>query len=519
MNMITIIMTIIAIIVGGASGYFIHKLGMETKHKETMESADKIIEEAKKQADNDRESALLSAKNEVMKQRVEVEEELRKRRSKLKNQEKRLVKREENLDRKDDYIEKRENSLDRQDKLLNSKQQQLNEQQNQLDTLIKERQKELDVVSGLTTQEAQELVMKETKESMTKERALIIKTELETAKERIKADSNLLVVQAIQKHAADIATETISTVVSFEDDNLKGRVIGREGRNIRSFESITGVDMVIDDTPGVIVLSSFDPIRREKARLTLEKLLKDGRINPSIIEDTLAQVEENFAETIKKNGEQVVFDLEISSIHADLIPLIGMMKYYFSYGQNLLDHAIEVANISGLLASELDEDLYLAKEAGLLHDIGKVIKHQKNETHAQLGVEFVKQYDDNAILLDTIANHSEPNEPQYVISNLVSAANKISISRPGAQNKDLQSYIYRLTRLEKITDNFNGVQKSYAVKTGNEIRVMVKPDVISDDELVLLIHDLKSKLVKQMNYVGEIKIKVIKETRSVEIAK
>ncbi|WP_353990159.1 ribonuclease Y [Pediococcus argentinicus] len=519
MNIFSIILAIIAIVVGYFGGYFIHKNIVEKQNENAKVTADSIIEDARKQAETDRREALLEAKDESHKYRSEVEGELKKRRSELQKQEDRLLQREESLDRKDNFFEKRESSLERKEQKLTSEQKHIEEQQQRASSLVEERQTELERVSKLSQDDAKDLIIEETKANLADERALIIKDGIEDAEHQVNEKAKSLIAQAIQRVATDMAAETTVTVVSLPNDDMKGRIIGREGRNIRNFENVTGVDLIIDDTPEAVVLSSFDPVRREVAHIALEKLIQDGRIHPARIEEMVEKARKELDDNIRKTGEQTIFDLGIHSMNPELVKLIGTLKYRTSYGQNVLNHSVEVANLAGILAAELGEDVTVAKRAGLLHDIGKAVDHETDESHVQIGVELAKKYKESKVVINAIESHEDDNKAQYVISVLVSAADSISAARPGARSETLQSYIHRLDKLEQLSNGFEGVKKSYAIQAGREVRVIVRPNKINDLKAVTLTHNIRKAIENELEYAGKVKVTVVREVRAVDFAK
>ncbi len=496
-----------------------HKRLIEKQTANASNSADVIVENARKQAETDRREKLLEAKDESHRYRAKVEKELKERRAELQKQEDRLLQREDSLDRKDNSFEKRENSLERKEQKLALDQKHIDEQQQKASSLVEERQQELERVSNLTQEDAKNLIISETEAKLEKERALIIKEGLEDAESEADETARKLIAEAIQRSAADMASETTITVVSLPNDDMKGRIIGREGRNIRNFQTVTGVDLIIDDTPEAVVLSSFDPIRREIARIALDKLIQDGRIHPARIEEMVDKAKKEMDDNIRKTGEQAVFDLGIHSMNPELIKLIGQLKYRTSYGQNVLNHSIEVANLAGVLAAELGEDVTVAKRAGLLHDIGKAVQHETDTSHAQLGVDLAKKYKESATVINAIAAHHDSVEAQHVISVLVAAADSISAARPGARSDTLQNYIHRLEKLEQISNEFDGVKKSYAIQAGREVRVIVKPNKINDLKAVMLTHNIRKAIEQELEYAGKVKVTVVREVRAVDYAK
>ncbi|PWF99575.1 ribonuclease Y [Levilactobacillus bambusae] len=519
MSIPEIILAFIAIVVGVVAGYYGRKTVHERKLDAAKNTAAGILAEAKKQAETSNKEAILQAKEESHKYRAKVENELKQRRAEVQKQEDRVLQREEALDRKDNSFEKRENSLSKKEKKLDGEKQNLLKKQQQADSLIAKRQAAVEEVAALTAEEARTRLMDEAKTELAAERAKLIQESNAEAQKTADQNAKDLVVSAIQRSASDVASETTVSVVNLPNDDMKGRIIGREGRNIRTFETLTGIDLIIDDTPNAVVLSGFDPIRREVAKLALEKLIQDGRIHPARIEEMVEKARKDMDEHVREIGEQATFDLGIHSMSPELVKLVGRLNYRTSYGQNVLKHSVEVAQIAGNLAAEMGEDATLAKRAGLLHDIGKAADSDIEGSHVDLGVEIAKKYKESPVVINTIASHEGDTEPLYVISELVSVADTISATRPGARSDSLDNYIHRLEKLETIADSFDGVEKSYAIQAGREVRVVVEPTKISDLDAVVLARDIKKRIEADMEYPGHIKVAVIRETRSVEYAK
>ena len=476
------------------------------------EEAKRIINEAIRGGENKKREMLLEAKEEIHKTRTEQERENKERRNELQKQERRLQQKEESLDKKLDIHEKKEEDLAKRIAAVQNQQEEVAKiKKSQLDMLEK--------ISGLTQEDAKAYLLSNVESEVRHETAMKIK-EIETQmKEEADQKAREIITTAIQRCAADHAAEATVSVVPLPNDEMKGRIIGREGRNIRTLETITGVDLIIDDTPEAITVSSFDPVRREVARLALEKLIADGRIHPTRIEDMVEKARREVEHTIKVEGERATFETGIHNLHPELIKLLGRQKYRTSYGQNVLNHSLEVAHIAGLLASELGVDVTLAKRAGLLHDLGKSVDHEMEGSHVQLGVELARKYKESPVVINAIEAHHGDVEPQTIIACLVQAADAISAARPGARRENVENYIRRLEKLEELTNSFPGVDKSYAIQAGREVRIMVKPEEVSEDNMILLAHDLARKIESELEYPGQIKINVIRETKAVDYAK
>ena len=476
------------------------------------EEAKRIINEAIKGGENKKREMLLEAKEEIHKTRTEQERENKERRNELQKQERRLQQKEESLDKKLDIHEKKEEELAKKVAAVQKQQDEV--------TLIKKGQLEmLEKISGMTQEEAKTYLLNNVESEVRHETAMKIKEIEAQLKDEAEQKAREIITTAIQRCAADHAAEATVSVVPLPNDEMKGCIIGREGRNIRTLETITGVDLIIDDTPEAITVSSFDPVRREVARLALEKLIADGRIHPTRIEDMVEKARREVDHTIKLEGERATFETGIHNLHPELIKLLGRQKYRTSYGQNVLNHSIEVAHIAGLLASELGVDVTLAKRAGLLHDLGKSVDHEMEGSHVQLGVELARKYKENPIVVNAIEAHHGDVEPQSIVACLVQAADAISAARPGARRENVENYIRRLEKLEELTNSFPGVDKSYAIQAGREVRIMVKPEEVSEDSMILLAHDLARKIESELEYPGQIKINVIRETKAVDYAK
>ena len=476
------------------------------------ERAREIIDEALKAAETKKKEALLEVKEESLKTKNELEKETKERRAEIQKYEKRVLSKEETLDRKIEAVEKRDLGITR-------KEEELGKQRQKVDELEKKRQQELERISGLTSEQAKEYLLKTVEDEVKHDTAVMVKTLESRAKEEADKKAKELVVNAIQRCAADHVAETTISVVQLPNDEMKGRIIGREGRNIRTLETLTGVELIIDDTPEAVVLSGFDPIRREIARIALEKLILDGRIHPARIEEMVEKAQKEVETIIKEEGEAATLEVGVHGIHPELVRLLGKLRYRTSYGQNVLKHSIEVAQITGLLASELGLDVKMAKRAGLLHDIGKAVDHEMEGSHIQLGVDLCRRYKESALVINAVEAHHGDVEPESLIACLVQAADTISAARPGARRETLETYTNRLKQLEDITNSYKGVEKSFAIQAGREVRVMVVPEVISDSDMVLLARDISKQIENQMEYPGQIKVSIVRESRAVDYAK
>ncbi len=489
-----------------------HKKSYESKIGSAEERAREIIDEALKAAETKKKEALLEVKEESLKTKNELEKETKERRAEIQKYEKRVLSKEETLDRKIEAVEKRDLGITR-------KEEELGKQRQKVDELEKKRQQELERISGLTSEQAKEYLLKTVEDEVKHDTAVMIKTLESRAKEEADKKAKELVVNAIQRCAADHVAETTISVVQLPNDEMKGRIIGREGRNIRTLETLTGVELIIDDTPEAVVLSGFDPIRREIARIALEKLIIDGRIHPARIEEMVEKAQKEVETLIKEEGEAATLEVGVHGIHPELVRLLGKLRYRTSYGQNVLKHSIEVAQITGLLAGELGLDVKMAKRAGLLHDIGKAVDHEMEGSHIQLGVDLCRRYKESALVINAVEAHHGDVEPESLIACLVQAADTISAARPGARRETLETYTNRLKQLEDITNSYKGVEKSFAIQAGREVRVMVVPEVISDSDMVLLARDISKQIEDQMEYPGQIKVSIVRESRAVDYAK
>ncbi|MEE1101874.1 MAG: ribonuclease Y [Agathobacter sp.] len=484
----------------------------QSKIGNAEEKARTIIDDAVKAAEAKKRESMLEIKEESIKAKNDLDKEIKERRSEISKNERRIVQKEENLDKKLEAIEKRESSFA-------IKEEELKKQKIEISKLNEQRIQELERISGLTSEQAKEYLLKTIEEDVKIDTAKLIKEMENKAKEEANKKAKDYVVAAIQKCAADHVSETTISVVQLPNDEMKGRIIGREGRNIRTLETMTGVDLIIDDTPEAVILSSFDPIRREVAKIALEKLIVDGRIHPARIEEMVEKAQKEVETMIREEGEAATLEVGIHGIHPELIRLLGKMKFRTSYGQNALKHSIEVAQLAGLLAAEIGEDVRMAKRAGLLHDIGKAVDHEMEGSHIQLGVDLCKKYKESAVVINAVESHHGDVEAESLIACLVQAADTISAARPGARRETLETYSNRLQQLEEITNGYKGVDKSFAIQAGREVRIMVVPEQISDADMVLMARDISKQIESELEYPGQIKVNVIRESRVVDYAK
>ncbi len=515
-----IIITIcVAVVACAAVGFAAFRAGEEHRKKaaETLlgsaeEQAKSIVSDAERAAEAKKRERVLEAKEEIQKLRSDLDKETKERRNELSRQERRINQKEETLDKKTDTLERKEQSLTSKLRSLEKKEQEINELRNKQTA-------ELERISGMTREEAREILLKDIEAHTRREAAVMVKEIEQDARETAEKKAKNIVALSIQKVAADHVAETTVSVVNLPNDDMKGRIIGREGRNIRTLETLTGVDLIIDDTPEAVVVSSFDPIRREIAKTALEKLIVDGRIHPARIEETVEKSRKEVEAIIKQEGENASFETGVHGLHPELIKLLGKLKYRTSYGQNVLKHSIEVSHLAGVMAGELGADIATAKRAGLLHDIGKAVDHEVEGSHVTIGADIAKKYRENKEVIHAIMAHHGDVEPQTIVASLVQAADAISAARPGARRENLETYIKRLQKLEEIANEFDGVEKSYAIQAGREIRIMIKPQVINDDGMVMVAKDIVKRIENELEYPGQIKVSLIRETRAVDYAK
>ena len=509
---VAIIVAVAAAALGAAGGYLYRKQAGEKKIGRTEEYAKNLLEDAQRKADEKKKETILEAKEEVLRLKTELDRECRERRAEVQRSERRILQREESLDKKQDALETREEALGK-------KQNELQKMQEDIENDKQRQVAEMERIAGMTQDEACQMLVSRIQKDAYHDAAAMVR-EIETrAREEGEKKARNIIALAIQKCAADHVAESTVSVINLPNDDMKGRIIGREGRNIRAIETLTGCDLIIDDTPEAITLSSFDPVRREVARIALEKLIQDGRIHPARIEEMVAKAQKEVNATIKAEGERAVFETNIHGLHPELIKLLGRMKYRTSYGQNVLNHSIEVSHIAGLLAAELGVDVATAKRAGLLHDIGKAIDHEVEGSHVTIGVNIAHKYKESEEVIHAIEAHHGDVEAHTVVACLVQAADAISAARPGARRENIENYVKRLEKLEEVTKSFPGIANCFAIQAGREIRIMVKPEEVSEDQMVLLARDIAKKIEDELTYPGQIKVNLLRETKAIDYAK
>ena len=511
-SLITLAVFLISILVGILIGMTLRKKIAESKIQGAEKEAERLVDLAKIEAENLKKAEIFKAKEEILNSRKELDDEIKERRGEIQKQEARLIQREENLEKRSENFDKKEKEIEVEIKNLEDKKEEANK-------IVEEQMETLQRIARLTTEEAKEQLLDEMKRQIVSEKAALIRELDQKAKEDAMKNAKEVIGYAIQKCAADHSQETTVSIVSLPSDEMKGRIIGREGRNIKTIENLTGIDLIIDDTPEAVIISGFDPLRREVAKLTIEKLVEDGRIHPAKIEEMVEKAKEELEQTIKSEGERAMLETGVNNLHPDLVKLIGKLKFRTSYGQNVLNHSIEVSNLARIMAEELGLDAKRARRAGLLHDIGKALDHDMEGTHVQIGVEILKKYKENPYVINAVEAHHGDVEPQTLEAVLVQAADAISASRPGARRETLEAYIKRLESLENIADSFEGVDKSYAIQAGREIRIIVKPEKINDDQMTILARDVAKRIEDEMEYPGQIKVNIIRETRVINYAK
>ncbi len=513
MNIVIIIAAVlISLAIGSLFGMAYRKKVAESKIQGAENEAKRLVDLAKIEAENLKKEEIFKAKEEIMNSRKELDQEIKERRGEVQKQEARLMQKEENLEKREANFERKEQDVERE-------LQEIEKQKEEIEQLHAEEMVQLQKIAALSKEEAKEKLLSEMDKELTAEKAALIREKEQKEKETSIKNAKEILSYAVQKCAADHSQETTVSIVALPNDDMKGRIIGREGRNIKALETLTGIDLIIDDTPEAVVLSGFDPLRREVAKIALEKLIDDGRIHPAKIEEMVEKAKEEVDNTIKEEGERAVLETGVIGLHPDIVKLIGKLKYRTSYGQNVLNHSIEVSNLARIMAEELGLDAKLARRAGLLHDIGKALDHDMEGTHVEIGVEVLKKFKENPLVLNAVEAHHQDVEPETLEAVLIQAADAVSASRPGARRETVEAYIKRLQNLEEIADSFDGVEKSFAIQAGREVRIIVKPDRISDDKMTILAREVSKKIENEMDYPGQIKVNIIRETRVIDYAK
>lgn len=510
--LIIVAAVLISLAIGVVVGTILRKKIAESKIEGAEKEAKRLVDLAKIEAENMKKEEIFKAKEEIIKDKAELEKEIKERRGEIQKQETRLIQKEENIEKRADIFEKKEKELETEYETLEVR-------KKDIENMYEDQVKELERIAGLSKDEAKKYLLDELEKQITSEKATLIREMDKKAKEQAEKNAKEILGYAIQKCAADHTSEATVSIVSLPNDDMKGRIIGREGRNIKALETLTGIDLIIDDTPEAVIISGFDPLRREIAKIALEKLIEDGRIHPAKIEEMVEKAKEEVTATIKAEGERAILEAGVNGLNQDLVDLLGKLRYRTSYGQNVLNHSIEVANLARIMADELGADTRLARRAGLLHDIGKALDHDMEGTHVEIGVDILRKYKENEAVINAVEAHHGDVEPQTLEAILVQAADAISASRPGARKETLEAYIKRLQNLETIADSFEGVDKSFAIQAGREIRVIVKPEKIKDDEMTILARNIAKQVEDEMDYPGQIKVNIVRETRAIEYAK